>query len=645
VTTSFPLDPRGAVRVGLASRAPVAGSRDVFRQLGAGAARCDLGDEGLYLAEEIAAGAFGYGDDDRAALACLVLAAQIASRLGATRLPLERKGPLRDLVRDIVRVAKLDGELDADELVKRMLARAKDTQALGAVLGTASHGLPLVVDDNCLYSRRAYALEAEVAALVAARLGSAVDVNVDVHVQVHADDLSDEQGAAVTTALAHPLAVISGGPGTGKTRVAGAIVAALAAHGARVALAAPTGKAAHRLAASVARRLAAPVALPGQTLHRLLGLRPDAPDAGHDAYDPLPHDAVIVDEASMLDLALAARLLRAMRPGARLVLLGDARQLPSVDAGQVLADLVQIADGSRAPWCARLTRSFRAADDADGRAVLAAAQAIDQGQPQRLDRGADRVAVTRSPDKTPEHRGVELIDPSSSAAGAPHVRASLLDDWFARALPDEILALARRDFVREGGAWRDGDAALLGRLLAHHDARRILCATRGQPAGADAANAHLHERLLAKTTATREPEFLPGEPVILTANDHERGFYNGDTGVIARVAEDGAQRYRVILRRGDELIAVPIDAVRGALEPAWALTVHKSQGSEYDEVLILLPDEPLPIATRELVYTALTRARRAAAIVGPRDVLHAAALRSAPRHSGLAARVAARQTP
>jgi exodeoxyribonuclease V alpha subunit len=209
-------------------------------------------------------------------------------------------------------------------------------------------------------------------------------------------------------------------------------------------------------------------------------------------------------------------------------------------------------------------------------------------------------------------------------------------------MPPELRALAHREYARDGSGWRAGDAELLARLLAHHDARRILCATRGQPTGADAINRRLHERLLRDTHVTFEPDFLPGEPVILTANDHERGLYNGDTGVIARVNEDGAQRFRVILRRGDELIALPIDAVRGALELAWALTVHKSQGSEYDEVMLLLPDEPLPIATRELVYTALTRARRAVAIVGGKDVLAAAATRSAPRHSGLPGRVRSR---
>jgi exodeoxyribonuclease V alpha subunit len=207
-------------------------------------------------------------------------------------------------------------------------------------------------------------------------------------------------------------------------------------------------------------------------------------------------------------------------------------------------------------------------------------------------------------------------------------------------MPAEILALARHEYHRDDGAWRDGDAARLDRLLAHHDARRILCATRGQATGADAINQRLHRALHAITTVTREADYLPGEPVILTANDHERGFYNGDTGVIARVTEDGAPRWRVILRRADELVAVPIDAVRGALEPAWALTVHKSQGSEYDEVLIMLPDEKLPIATRELLYTALTRARRGAVVVGAKDIVDAAILSSAPRYSGLPDRVA-----
>ncbi|HTJ42434.1 MAG TPA: AAA family ATPase [Kofleriaceae bacterium] len=655
--SAFNLDPRGAVAVGMGARP---GARDIFRQLGLGAARCDLGDEGLYLAEEIAAGAFGYGDDDRAALACLVLAAQIAARMGATRLPLDssKKGPLRALVHDIVRVAGLS--LDADDLVKRMLARAKDTATLGAVLGPPTRALPLVVDDACLYTHRSHTLESEVATLLASRLGTVrpevlssvrpellsvrpelLSVRPELlsvrpersasEASAESKDLSDEQQHAVTIALSHPLAVISGGPGTGKTRVAGAIVRALGA--ARIAVAAPTGKAAARLASSVGVP-----GLTGQTLHRLLGLRPDRPDAGHDAHDPLPFDAVIVDEASMIDLALAARLLRALRPDARLILLGDARQLPSVDAGQVLADLVRIADDTRAPWCAKLAKSFRAADDDGGRAILAAARVIDDGKPP-AHTGPDRVAHLRAPSTEPAWRGVELFDP----VGVARHRNDLLDKWFARAMPREIELLARTELRRDHGAWAPGDADKLARLFAHHDARRILCATRGQPTGADAINARLHAQLLARASASFEPEFLPGEPVILTANDHERGFWNGDTGVIARVVEDGVQRFRVILRREGELVPVPLDAVRHALELAWALTVHKSQGSEYDEVLIVLPDEKLPIATRELLYTALTRARRGAVILGPKEILTAAAAASAPRYSGLPARVAAIQ--
>jgi exodeoxyribonuclease V alpha subunit len=164
--------------------------------------------------------------------------------------------------------------------------------------------------------------------------------------------------------------------------------------------------------------------------------------------------------------------------------------------------------------------------------------------------------------------------------------------------------------------------------------------TRGLPTGATAANAHLHGKLLASITTELAPDFLPGEPVMITANDHERGLYNGDQGVVVRVEDDdGAQRWRAVFRRSGELVPLPIDAVRGSLELAWAMTVHKSQGSELERVALILPREDLPLVTRELLYTALTRARRGVIVLGAWAVFERGVARTAARASGLAARI------
>jgi len=146
--------------------------------------------------------------------------------------------------------------------------------------------------------------------------------------------------------------------------------------------------------------------------------------------------------------------------------------------------------------------------------------------------------------------------------------------------------------------------------------------------------------MLAELTTTGAPELIPGEPVLHTRNDYDRGLFNGDQGAIARVIDDdGEQRWRAIFRRGAELIPFPLEALRGGLELAWALTVHKSQGSELDQIALLLPQDDTPLITRELIYTALTRARHSAIVVGPGKLLGDAGARKATRSSGLAHRL------
>jgi exodeoxyribonuclease V alpha subunit len=175
--------------------------------------------------------------------------------------------------------------------------------------------------------------------------------------------------------------------------------------------------------------------------------------------------------------------------------------------------------------------------------------------------------------------------------------------------------------------------SLLGRA-------RILTVTRALATGALAINEHLHERALETMSITGRPDFVPGEPVMITANDYQRGLFNGDQGMIVRADEGlGRHHYRAVFRCGGELRPFAIEALRDRLELAWALTVHKSQGSELDSVALLLPHEELPLVTRELIYTAITRARTGVAIAGSKQVLVAGGKRGAQRHSGLAARL------
>jgi exodeoxyribonuclease V alpha subunit len=226
-----------------------------------------------------------------------------------------------------------------------------------------------------------------------------------------------------------------------------------------------------------------------------------------------------------------------------------------------------------------------------------------------------------------------IVDSDALLAGA-------LDGWWRALATDRLRGLAARAYHRRGGAWASDDEAQLGALLALHEERRLLTVTRGLPTGAGAINAHLHRRMLETSSAELAPDFLPGEPVLITANDYDRGLFNGDQGVVVRVVDDdGVQRWRAVFRRGAELVPLPIDAVRASLELAWAMTVHKSQGSELERIALVLPREDLPLVTRELLYTALTRARRGALVLGPWGVLERGVARTAARQSGLARRI------
>jgi exodeoxyribonuclease V alpha subunit len=638
------LHPLGALH----ARFSDSGRIDVFRRLGVGARRCDLGDQGLYLAEELVGADRWLAGSDPEALGILVLALMIAQRQGSTRLALDPKGKLRTLVGDILRVAELD--VDAAKIVKRIHALTNEP-GFQSVIGIGTDRRPLVVEDGCIYTERARWLEQRVAGGLAARLAPVMRDGVagalaDLAARPGARPLSAEQAHAVELAVQGRIAIVTGGPGTGKTVVATAIVRVLARLGMRadrLALAAPTGKAANRLAEVVARELAgiadpsdvdrALVARPPQalTLHRLLGYRGNG--FAHHARCPLPIDALIVDEASMIDLELVDALLDALPESAALVLIGDAHQLPAIDAGQILADLA--GPGPAAPRVARLEHSFRMdTHDPGGRAVLAAARAVHAGDVHRLVDRQDPLAVTRTPG-TLAFSGVEWVD--SSADAARQVAAAVwhhFDGPRAQRLANDTV------FRFEGGRVVAAQQAELERLWQLVGRARILAVTRGLASGAHALNAYLHDLALDRMTVAGRPDFVPGEPVMITANDYQRGLYNGDQGIVVR-ADEGLEhhRYRAVFRVGGQLVPFAIEALRDRLELAWALTVHKSQGSELDAVALVLPDDDLPLVTRELLYTGITRARTSVVLCGPRTTLIAAGKRRALRDSGLAARM------
>jgi exodeoxyribonuclease V alpha subunit len=705
------LHPRGSLRARFGA---VADQDAIFRKLGVGARRCDLGDEGLYLAEEIVAADRWLGGSDPDALGILVLALMIAQRQGSSRLPLDdsrakspsaspsgdgasgapAKARLRTLVGEILRVAGL--ELD----INRILKRIKDLTAapsFNSVIGTGDARLPLIVDDNCLYTERSRYLEVRVAKRLAVRLAASRaassgasgkptlrlvgsgnsagpsanepsaenriavpsreqlrDVMADLVARPSKGALSAEQLKAVELALSGSLTVVTGGPGTGKTLVAAAIVRGFARLGVppiQIALAAQTGKAANRLTEMIGDQLAA-IASPAeadsalvasppaaQTLHRLLGYRGDG--FAHHAQSPLPVGALIVDEASMVDLELMDALLDALPASVPLVLIGDAHQLPAIDAGQILADLAE-PGGVGGACVATLEHSYRMdAADPRGRAVLEAARAVRAMEAQRLTE-KNGLATLRTPG-TLSWSGAEWVDTGTGTKALDVVHAVAGALWHHFDGPKAQQLANGTVFRFTDGRVDPTQANELDALWKLLGKARLLTVTRGMPTGSLALNAHVHGLALERMTVTGRPDFVPGEPVMITANDYQRGLFNGDQGIIIRADEgSGAHRYRALFRVQGQLVPFAIEALRDRLELAWALTVHKSQGSELEALALILPeDEHLPLLTRELLYTGITRARTSAVLCGTRAAIIAAGKRGALRHSGLATRLRA----
>ena len=680
------LHPKGTLRArfGGARDRGANGSRateDVFRRLGVGARKCDLGDEGLYLAEELVEADSWLGGSDPETLAILVLALMIAQRQGSTRLPLDPKGPLRDIVRDIARVS--GSELDLARTLKKITSLTSAPR-FGSVIGVGEARLPLIVDDNCLYTERTRWLEQRVAARLAVRLAKPSPAALERAALAAAPvtgGLSAEQARAVELALSGGLGVVTGGPGTGKTVVAGAIIRGLARLGIEnIALAAQTGKAANRLTEVIGDQLARlavppirlaslgiaaehpgpppglPSPTPGppeadrklaasppvaQTLHRLLGYRGDG--FAYHVKSPLPVGALLIDEASMVDLELMDAVLDALPESAPLILIGDPHQLPAIDAGQILADLAD-PTGVAMHRVAVLEHSYRMdADDPRGRAVLQAAAAVRTGSAHKL---ADGKLATARTAGTLAYSGAEFVD----VAAVERVDDAVLavaeafhhhfDGPKAQRTADRLV------FEFTDGHVKPSQAAELEQLWRQLICARILTVTRGQPTGSIAINAYLHARALDRMTVVGRPDFVPGEPVMITANDHHRGLFNGDQGIVIRADEGlGKHHFRAVFRSGGRLVPFAIEALRDRLELAWALTVHKSQGSEMDAACLVLPHDDLPLVTRELLYTAITRARTSVVIAGSRTVLAVGGKRNALRHSGLTARMRATLEP
>ncbi|MFV3351727.1 exodeoxyribonuclease V subunit alpha [Aeromonas veronii] len=449
------------------------------------------------------------------------------------------------------------------------------------------------------------------------------------------------QKLAAATAAARPFAVISGGPGTGKTTTVAKLLAILVETGLQagkapaIRLVAPTGKAAARLTESIGSALQAldlppewVEAIPTEagTLHRLLGVIPGRSQFRHHAGNPLHLDLLVVDEASMVDLPMMARLLDALPSHARLILLGDKDQLASVEAGAVLGDICSFIEQGISPaqadWLSRQT-GYRL-------------QGTPAGAPVR-----DSLCLLSKSWRFDQHSGIGQLARACNSGDATAVEAVWgagfadisLHPWAGEAY-DALIAQGVAGYGSYLKAARAGEAPAA--VFKAFNSFQILCALRDGPFGVLGLNERLELALSRAGLIARDGDWYAGRPVMVVRNDHGVGLYNGDMGLCL---PDESGRLKVWFEQPDGTLRALLPSRLPPHETVYAMTIHKSQGSEFAHTVLVLPDSPSPLLTRELVYTGITRAKARLDLYGDRALLTQAVRKKTERYSGLAERL------
>jgi len=515
----------------------------------------------------------------------------------------------------------------------------------GAVYDADAEACPLVLDGTRLYLARYAWYEKTLAEELLRRAEAWADPDAErlkagldrYFPEIEGEAVNWQRVAAAIAVLKH-FCVISGGPGTGKTTTVAGILALLRQQvpdsPLRVRLAAPTGKAAARITESIRQtcdmlQLDAPtraaLSLGAVTLHRLLGVHPFRSVPRHGPENPLPLDVLIVDEASMIDLPLMHRIVSALPPDARLILLGDKDQLASVEAGSVFADLCagSAGRGYSRGLCERLRGLCRFP------AVPATGGPLD-----------DCVALLRRSYRFDVDSGIGRLAAAIRKGEDPGaiLRGRAADGALAWTPPNPATfpeRLGEAAVKRYAPLFNAGDAReALDRLGAF----RVLCALRRGPTGVEGLNRMIQNALFEKGIIPSRQGLFRGCPILVTRNDYALNLFNGDVGIVWP-DDDRGGILKACFRQPDGAIKKVAPHRITAYEVAFAMTVHKAQGSEFDRVLLILPFEDARVLTRELLYTGVTRARAAVEIWGPMSIIRKCAARSTIRASGLAGRL------